>query len=158
MDSENPKGHLYKTCPVVDNGTIYVPGGENEAGALATVYYATPNPGGSFPNNKWNEATELNISGTVTTDSAQAVVYNNGIVLMAGDQDGDAHDWPCVFQGDVTGTGSITWRTSTTLPTLPPLPVSVSRNAGATDGNYIYSLGGNQGGHDKDYIYYLALP
>jgi hypothetical protein len=149
----NATGHLYKTCPVVTGGTIYLSGGENEGGALQTVYYATPDSTtGSFPNGTWNQA--MLASMPTMTDAAQAVVYNNGINLLAGDQLGNGHDWPCVYQGVVSGIGGITW----SLFAVPQLPVSVSRNAGTTNSNFIYSLGGNQGGTDQKYIYYRSVP
>lgn len=153
-DSENPSGERYKTCPVVDGSTIYIAGGENGGGALYTVYYATQGSGGVL--GSWtpvSSASELNIEGNNTTDAAQAVVYNNGIILMGGDQTGSGNDTNCVFQGDVTSPGNITWSTTA----IPPLPLPISRNAGLTYGSYIFSLGGNRGS-DVSTIDWFMLP
>ncbi|HEY6770684.1 MAG TPA: hypothetical protein VI386_38565 [Candidatus Sulfotelmatobacter sp.] len=159
-DITSPGVGFYKTCPVAYNGSIYVSGGENAGGALSQVVFATPSTtDGTF--SAWNPATGLNINGTATTDAAQAVVYNNGIILIAGDQTGHGNDWPCVFQGDVTGGGSITWNINGTN-SIPQLPIVVSRNAGATSGSLIFSLGGlhtvNNVPQDQSVIYYRSVP
>lgn len=130
-------------------------GGENGGGALYTVYYATQGNGGVLSG--WtpvSSTSELNIGGTDTTDAAQAVVYNNGIILMGGDQTGHGNDTNCVFQGTVAGAGDITWSTTN----ISPLPLPISRNTGLTYGNYIFSLGGNQAGGDVSTINWLLLP
>jgi hypothetical protein len=154
-DSENPSGERYKTCPVVDGSTIYIAGGENSGGALYTVYYATQSGGVLGSWTPVSSTSELNILGVDTTDAAQAVVYNNGIILMGGDQTGSGNDTNCVFQGTVTGAGDITWSTTNIIS---PLPVPISRNAGLTYGKYIFSLGGNHGGKDVSTINWFMLP
>ena len=154
-DSENPSGERYKTCPVVDGKAIYIAGGENGGGSLYSVYYATQGNNGVL--STWtpvSSTSELNIGGTNTTDAAQAVVYNNGIILMGGDQTGNGNDTNCVFQGTVTSPGDITWSTTN----ISPLPLPISRNAGLTYGNYIFSLGGNQAGGDVSTINWFMLP
>ncbi len=151
----NKTGHLYKTCPVVNNGTIYVSGGENEATALQTVYYATPDPTtGSFPGSKWNQ--ETGTSMLPATDAAQAVtLVNEDIILMGGDSSGSGTNICTVYQGVVNSTSSITWNSTN----LSMLPVKVSRNAGATNNGYIYSLGGAvaAGPTDSPAINYLHV-
>jgi hypothetical protein len=150
----NTTGHLYKTCPVVDNGTIYVPGGENEGTALQTVYYATPNPStGSFPGSQWNQETVASMSMLPATDAAQAVTLTDGsITLMGGDSSGSGTNICTVYQGVVNSPSSIAWNSN-----LSTLPFEVSRNAGATNGSYIYSMGGvvGPGETDTPFIYYL---
>src|SRR5581483_1585934 len=140
---------LYKTCPVVVNGTIYMSGGESSSAtppSVNTVYYATPNPDGSISSNPgWQTATNL-----LHIDAPQAVAYVNtkGIVLMGGDSCGTGCDWSTVYEGVVNGTNpaSITWNT------LHALPANVSRNAGATLNHYAYSVAGLVTGSDSNGI------
>jgi hypothetical protein len=134
---------LYKTCPVVQGGSIYVAGGESEGSSLTQVVYATPVADGTFSNNMWNNASHF----LTTPDAAQAVVYNSGIILMGGDE-GNNTITSSVFRGTVAGTGLVTWGTLTSLP------LAISRNAGATSGGHTFSLGGQNAGNDITCIYY----
>jgi len=130
-DPANTAGNRYKTCPVVVGNRIYIAGGENGGGALQTVYYATQGANGVLDG--WTQASPL-----LSTDAAQAVVYNKGINLLGGDSNGHGVDWNTVYQGAISNTNpsSITWTT------LTPLPGNVSRNAGATFNTFVYSIGG----------------
>jgi len=145
-DATNTSGNRYKTCPVVVGSKIYIAGGENGNGALQTAYFATQQAGGTLT---WTQTTSLTM-----TDAAQAVVYNNGIILIAGDQTGHAGgDWPCVYRGTPSG-ATVSWN----INRIPQLPINVSRNAGATSGTTIFSLGGSEGGIDQPTIYYRTAP
>jgi hypothetical protein len=135
---------LYKTCPVVHNGSIYVAGGESEGMSLNQVVYATPIANGTFSGNAWNNTTSNYMT---TPDAAQAVVYNNGIILMGGDE-GNNSITSSVFKGTVATNGSVTWGTLTSLP------LAISRNAGATSGGHTFSLAGQNAGNDLTCIYY----
>lgn len=135
---------LYKTCPVVVNGSIYVAGGEDKGASLNQVVYATPMSDGTFSGNTWNNMTSNYMT---TTDAAQAVVYNNGIILMGGDE-GNNNITSSVFKGTVAADKSVTWSTLTSLP------LAISRNAGATSGGITFSLAGQNAGNDLSCIYY----
>jgi hypothetical protein len=140
---------LYKTCPVVYKGSIYVAGGEDAGGTITSgqVVYATPGADGTFTT--WQDASNyLN-----PPDAAQAVVYNKGIILMGGDG-GSAGILSTVFQSSVPNNGNMTWSTTT----IAPLPEPVSRNAGATSGSWIFSLGGDHGSADVNCVYYATAP
>ena len=140
---------VYKTCPVVHSGSIYVAGGEAEGMSLNQVVYATPMADGTFSGNMWNNMTSnyIVIGGLATPDGAQAVVYNNGIILMGGDE-GSNTIVSTVFQGTVAADKSVMWNTLTSLP------LAISRNAGATSGGHTFSLAGQHGGADQSCIYY----
>jgi hypothetical protein len=148
---------VYKTCPVVYNGSIYVSGGEDAGGPINQVVYATPTTDGTFSNNNtWTnmESNDIVIGGTATPDAAQAVVYNNGIILMGGDEGGSVHVVSTVFQGVVGTGGGVTWNDTA----IPALPQPISRNAGATSGSFIFSLAGNHAGTDVSCIFYATAP
>jgi hypothetical protein len=141
---------LYKTCPVVVNGTIYMSGGETNANpsAVNTVYYATPNiSDGSITS--WSQSA----NSLPNTLASQAVAYVNtkGIVLMGGDQSGSGMDRPTVYEGVVGIPGSITWNTLTSLPN------NISRNAGATLNHYAYSVGGLEAGSDSKLVHCMQI-
>ena len=140
---------LYKTCPVVYNGSIYVAGGEAKGMSLNQVVYATPIADGTFGGIPWNNMTSnyIVIGVTPTPDAAQAVVYNNGIILMGGDE-GSNTIVSTVFQGTVAADKSVMWSTLTSLP------LAISRNAGATSGGHTFSLAGQHAGIDLSCIYY----
>jgi hypothetical protein len=152
---------VYKTCPVVYNGTIYVSGGEDQgqgnSSSLDQVVYAKPISDGTFDNsNTWTNVTSnyIDIGGTLTPVSPQAVVvHNNDIILMGGDQTGQGHDWATVLEGIIGTGGGVSWTN-----TFPPLPEPVSRNAGAVSGSLIFSLGGNHAGTDVQCVYYATAP
>ena len=135
---------VYKTCPVVVNGSIYVAGGESKGASLSQVVYATPMADGTFSGGVWND-TATNFM--TTADAAQAVVYNNGIILMGGDE-GNNNITSSVFDGTVHADGSVTWSTLTSLP------LAISRNAGATSGGITFSLAGQNAGSDLTCIFY----
>jgi hypothetical protein len=140
---------LYKTCPVVTNGSIYVAGGESAGGTLTSgqVVYATPAADGTF-------ATWLPASNDLNPpDAAQAVVYNKGIILMGGDG-GAAGILSTVFHSSVPNNGSLTWSTTA----IAALPEALSRNAGATSCSWIFSLGGLHGSSDVNCVYYATAP
>ncbi len=162
----NYTGGIYKTCPVVDTATntIYVAGGETGNGTsdplTGTVEYAVQGSGGSLTdgmgNQKWGTATSLPNGITL---ASQAVVYNTGIVLMGGqDAVGGTQDTDNVYLGTIDSNTVISWPGS--LPALP-LTGFIERNAGATSGNFIYSLGGevthNGTTSDSIAIYCLEL-
>jgi hypothetical protein len=137
---------LYKTCPAVVNGTIYMSGGETNANpsAVNSVYYATPNSTtGAI--DSWAQSS----ASLPNTLASQAVAYVNtkGIVLMGGDQSGSGMDRPTVYEGVVSSPGSITWNT------LASLPNNISRNAGATLNHYAYSVGGLEAGSDSQHVH-----
>lgn len=146
---------LYKTCPVVVNGTIYMSGGESSSAnppAVDTVYYAKPNSDGSISTNPgWQTATNL-----LHIDAPQAVAYVNtkGIVLMGGDSCGTGCDWNTVYEGVVSGSNpaSINWKTLTSLPDN-----GISRNAGATLNHYSYSVGGLENSNDSKNVYCMLI-
>lgn len=164
---------LYKTCPVVVNGTIYMLGGETDASheivpgdpAVNTVYYATPVSSG--PNagdiTSWTKApyTIPLFTSSASGLAAQAVVYVNtkGIVFMGGDTTGNGGDTDVVLKGSsITGT-SITWTYPPTLPATPPQNTGkTSRNAGATLNHYAYSIAGLYQGSDTNVVNCLLLP
>jgi hypothetical protein len=145
----SPGVGLYKTCPVVYNGSIYVAGGEDAGGTISSgqVVYATPSANGTFTT--WQPAS----NDLPQPDAAQAVVYNKGIFLMGGDG-GGAGILSTVFQSSVPNKGSMTWSKTS----FAALPEPVSRNAGATSGSWIFSLGGNHGGDDVSCVYYATAP
>jgi hypothetical protein len=153
-----PGTGLYKTCPVAYNGSIYVSGGETSGSSVNQVVYATPATTGtnigSFSSWTNNSSNYIVISGTAVADAAQAVVYDNGITLIAGDQTGSGGNTNCVFQGAVNTTnGDVTWSTPSSIS---PVPINVSRNTGAASSSNIFSLGGLTGsaGNDTKAIYY----
>jgi hypothetical protein len=137
---------VYKTCPVVYNGSIYMAGGEAKGQSLNQVVYATPIAGGTFDNsNQWHNVSSNYMS---TADAAQAVALsNNDIILMGGDE-GSNTITSSVFQGAVAADKSVTWGTLTSLP------LAISRNAGATSGSHIFSIAGQNAGNDLTCIYY----
>jgi len=143
-------GGIYKTCPVVDTATntIYVAGGETNNGTsdhlTGTVEYAVQGSGGSLTDGmgsaQWGSATSLPV-----TLASQAVVYNTGIILMGGqDAVTNPHDTDNVYLGTIGSSSMITWTGGSLPGSLPALPFTgyVERNAGATNSNFIYSLGG----------------
>lgn len=142
---------LYKTCPTVVNGTIYMSGGETNANpsAVNTVYYATPN-GTTGAIDSWAQSS----ASLPNTLASQAVAYVNtkGIVLMGGDQNGSGMDRPTVYEGVVSNPGSITWNTLTSLPDN-----GISRNAGATLNHYAYSVGGLENSSDSRNVHCMQI-
>jgi hypothetical protein len=162
-DIPSPGTGWYKTCPVAYDGRIYVSGGEDSGIALDNVVYATPSTvDGSFSawTNDSSNYIAIDIGGilTLTTDAAQAVVFYGGnINLVAGDQTGSGGNTNCVFQGAVSGSGSVSWSTPSSVS---PFPINVSRNTGASSSTDLFSLGGITGnpGTDTKAIYYLPVP
>jgi hypothetical protein len=143
---------IYKTCPVVDPGTstIYVAGGETGATPPGTpkVWYAVQGAGGAL--STWAPASPL-LNNPIKTYplASQAVVYNtalNGIVLMGGDTTGQSPDTGLVELGTISSPSVIHWSASTLASLGSALNNGnggvIERNAGATNGNFIYSLGG----------------
>ena len=142
-------GGIYKTCPVAyptssSTGVIYVAGGETGNGTsdplTGTVEYAVQGSGGSLTdgmgNAQWGTATSLPV-----TLASQAVVYNTGIILMGGqDAVTNTHDTDNVYLGTIDSNAVISWGSLPSLSTA--LTGYIERNAGATNGNFIYSLGG----------------
>jgi hypothetical protein len=155
-DIPSPGAGWYKTCPVVYNGSIYVSGGEDAGGPINKVVYATPQADGTFTSAGWTDVPSnyIIINGTPVNDAAQAVVYNKGIILMGGDEGGNIHVVPTVFQGEVGTGGGVNWNDTA----IPALPQAISRNAGATSGSWIFSLGGNHAGNDVNCVYYATAP
>jgi hypothetical protein len=168
---------IYKTCPVVVNGNIYVAGGEdpdfiNAAGGPATdkVYYATLDTSGGSGNGSvlsWTlAATSLPFNSSANppsdTMASQAVVYVNtkGILMMGGDASGKGNDNSALLEGKSPVGGNINWSiwTSTPPPSPLALPAKVSRNAGATFNHYAYSLGGLVTGHDSSVVNCFLVP
>lgn len=169
---------IYKTCPVVVNGNIYVAGGEdpdfvNAGGGPATdkVYYATLDSSGGLSNGSitsWTEAANtlpFNPSANPPSDTmaSQAVVYVNtkGIVMMGGDATGKGNDNNALLEGKSPVGGTINWSIWTSSPPPPSplaLPGNVSRNAGATFNHYAYSLGGLVTGHDSSVVNCFLVP
>jgi len=164
---------IYKTCPVVVNGNIYVAGGEdpdftNPDGGPATdkVYYATLDTSNGSTNGaitSWSPANSLplNTSRTPATPSmaSQAVVYVNtkGILMMGGDASGNGGDNNALLEGKSPTGGNINWSIWTT-PSKLALPGNVSRNAGATFNHYGYSLGGLVKGSDSSAVNCFLVP
>jgi hypothetical protein len=150
-------GGVYKTCPVADptTNTIYVAGGETHTSPAGTaaVWYAISQPDGSLTDGNghstWTQTTSL-LNNPIKTYplASQAIVYNsfiNSIILMGGDTYGMGPDTAKVEVGAVP---SLNW-SATILPSLASVlnnatGGTVERNAGATVGNFIYSLGGEQ--------------
>ena len=160
---ESATNGIYKTCPVIDaaTNTIYVTGGETNNGAgnnpaTANVVFAVQGSNGALTdgngNNQWGMATSLQ-----SILAAQAVVYNNGIILMGGDTTGKGPDTGAVQLGTIMAPPqTISW---TNLPSLTNLLNVVERNSGATNSTFIYSLGGevtqNRVTSDTNAIYCL---
>ena len=163
----------YKTCPVAFDNTIYLSGGEVKISgqcsktnptATTNVWYAKQGTNGFLtPNSQtgtWNSATSM-----IQTLASQAVVYNNGITLIGGDQSGCGFDTADIQYGAFTDLGDnpptqIQW----TFPYpsgVISLPAIIERNAGATYNNVIYSLGGEQtksgSSSDTAAVYCLVL-
>jgi len=152
-------GGVYKTCPVGFKANskyyIYVVGGETtntgtcptNPTATANVYYAVQQTNGTLSNVNGNWALAGTSGNLPSPLASQAVVYssyNNSIILMGGDTSGCGADTNKVFQGAVTSAsnGTIKWSNLPPLPTFPNGSTKIERNAGATNGSYIYSLGG----------------
>jgi hypothetical protein len=144
-------GGIYKTCPVAyptssSTGMIYVAGGQTNNGTTdhltGTVEYVVQGTGGSLTDgnghNQWGTATSLPNGLTL---SSQAVVYNTGIVLMGGqDAVTGTQDTDNVYLGTIDSQTVIGWSSLHSLSTA--LTGNIERNAGATNGLFIYSLGG----------------
>jgi len=160
-------GGIYKTCPVVDTATntIYVAGGETNNGTsdhlTGTVEYAVQGSGGSLTNGmgnaQWGTATSLPNGLTL---ASQAVVYNTGIILMGGqDAVSGTQDTDNVYLGTIDSDTVIGWGSLSSLDTV--ITGNIERNAGATNGTFIYSLGGevshNGNSSDSTAIYCLKL-
>jgi hypothetical protein len=167
----------YKTCPVVYDNTIYLSGGEvkitgscsnkNPINPTATtnVWYATQGTDGALTPNPttgtWNSATSM-----TQRLASQAVVYNGGILLIGGDTIGCNPDTASIEYGAFTDPKDnpptkIEW----TFPypsSSVSLPEVIERNAGATYGSVIYSLGGEEtsggGSGDTNAVQCLVLP
>jgi hypothetical protein len=145
-------GGVYKTCPVADptTNTIYVAGGETHTSpaGTSTVSYATSQADGSLTG--WTTTNSL-LNNPIKTYplASQAIVYNsnqNEIILMGGDTYGMGPDTALVEVGTVP---SLNPWSATTIPSLASVlnqgkGGTVERNAGATNGSFIYSLGGEQ--------------
>ena len=164
---------IYKTCPVVVNGNIYVAGGEdpdfvNPDGGPATdkVNYATLDTSNGSTNgaitNWWSaNSLPLNTSRKPATTSmaSQAVVYvsNKGILMMGGDASGNGGDNNALLEGKSPSGANINWSIWTT-PSPLALPYNLSRNAGATFNHYAYSLGGLVMGNDSNVVNCFLVP
>jgi hypothetical protein len=155
---EKATGGIYKTCPVAFNaadgkGYIYVAGGETHNGAgkspgtTAVSYALQATTGGAL--SAWAPASPLLLNTPVQNYplASQAVVYNggpnalNGIILMGGDTTGQGPDTGVLELGTISSPSVINWSASA-LAGLGPEVNVIERNAGATNGNFIYSLGG----------------
>jgi hypothetical protein len=164
-------GGIYKTCPVAyptssSTGMIYVAGGETNNPTLpnnpltGTVEYAVQVANGvltdGMGNSQWGTASSLPV-----TLASQAVVYNTGIILMGGQYQLPGHgstDTDNVYLGTINSNSMIGWGTLSPLSTV--ITGNIERNAGAANGNFIYSLGGevsHNGSSDSPYIYCLEL-
>jgi hypothetical protein len=145
-------GGIYKTCPVVDpsTSTIYVAGGETGTTPPGTpkVWYTVQGAGGAL--STWAPASPLlNDPPKTYPLASQAVVYNNvlnGIILMGGDTTGQSPDTGLVELGNISSASVIDWSATALAPLGSALNSNnggvIERNAGATNGNFIYSLGG----------------
>ncbi len=155
-------GGIFKTCPIAyptssTTGMIYMAGGETNNPTLpnfpltGTVEYAVQGANGvltdGMGHNQWGTATSLPV-----TLASQAVVYNTGIILMGGqDATNPSQDTASVYLGTINSNTAISWANS--LDSLNNILSGViERNAGATSGDFIYSLGGevSSGGHQSD--------
>jgi len=160
-------GGIYKTCPVVDaaTNTIYVAGGQTNNGTsdhlTGTVEFAVQGSGGSLTDgsghSQWGSATSLPNGLTL---SSQAVVYNTGIILMGGqDAVSGTQDTDNVYLGTINSNSVIGWSSLSPLSTV--ITGNIERNAGAANGNFVYSLGGevshNGNSSDSTAIYCLEL-
>jgi hypothetical protein len=168
-------GGIFKTCPVAyatssSTGMIYVAGGETNNPTLpnnpltGTVEYAVQGANGvltdGMGNSKWGTATPLPNSLTL---ASQAVVYNTGIILMGGQyllpgNGSGSTDTDNVYLGTIDSDAVIGWGSLSSLNTV--ITGVIERNAGATNGNFIYSLGGevsHNGQSDSNLIYCLEL-
>jgi hypothetical protein len=180
---EKATGGIYKTCPVAFNsaadgkGYIYVAGGEthngpgNPPGTTVVSYSVQAATGGVL--SAWASVPPGLLNNPLKTDplASQAVVYNsglnayNGIILMGGDTTGMGPDTGLVELGTISSPSAISWSVSdlaSLSPALSPLYGGViERNSGATNGNFIYSLGGevtsNKKTSDSPAIYCLEL-
>lgn len=130
----------YKTCPVASDGNLFLVGGETPH-ATDLTWYATPNPDGSI--SSWTPSIPL-----LYTDAATAVVASGrDIFIMGGDTTGGGPDTFLVSVATIEADGLIgSWRYA------PSLPRTVSRNAGATIDNHVYSLGGLRGLSDTSQV------
>jgi hypothetical protein len=162
----------YKTCPVVYDNTIYLSGGEIETtgkcsptnpAATTNVLYAKQGAGGYLVANTqtgtWNYATSM-----TQRLASQAVVYNDGIALIGGDTVGCSPDTADIEYGTFQDLGDnppteILWTYPYPSSSIS-LPNAIERNAGATYGNVIYSLGGEpagNGGNDTANVECLVI-
>ncbi len=117
---------------VVNNGYLYITGGNASGTITSTVFYAPITSTGSL--GAWSTTTPL----PSAIDDHSAVV-NNGYIYTTGGTTGVVTS--TVFYAPINSTGSIgAWATTT------PLPSTIYQHSSVVYNGYIYTTGGNVGG------------
>lgn len=137
----------FRTSSFVANDRVYVLGGYNSSSNVNTVFYANLNNDGTVGG--WTDSPNL-LPEQVRSGGA---VYNNGYAYYMGGNNGSAIV-STVSYAKIKADGSTsTWTSATNA-----LPVALDSVTAASNGDYIYVIGGADSVGDKvDTVYYAQV-
>jgi N-acetylneuraminic acid mutarotase len=136
----------YAHSAVMNNGYIYVPGGNQQFSAGSAVWYVSISSTG--PLNVWSSTTPL-----PTTKLVNGAAINNGYIYSVGGQDIFANYTSTVYYAQISSsTGGVgNWTMTTPLPQVSGSLSSVVYNG------FIYSIGGYSGGATTSSVLYAPM-